>query len=501
MRRILAYDLGTSGLKTSLYDETGRRLDSCYGQYPTLYPADGLREQCPADWWNAVRQTTRDITSRCGREGIAAIGVSGHSLGLVAVDDGGRLLEETTPIWSDARAQDEADRFFARTDYRQWYEETGNGFPRHLYALFKQMWLREHKTELYDRTCCFLGSKDYINLRLTGELATDRSYASGSGLYSLSQDRYLQQYLECADMDGEKLPRVAASHEVIGCVTREAAQQLGLFPGIPVVAGGVDNACMTLGANCRREGDAYASLGTSAWVTVCAKTPSINFEAKTYTFAHCIEGQFLPSAGIFSSASSLEWVIQNLLEEQSDGTDQYDRLAELVRMAPAGANNLMFIPNLAGGSSFDPSPDVRGLFAGLDLKHTRADVVRAVYEGIAMHLRCAYDVLAPQAPIREKLLLVGGGAKSSEWRRIYAEVFGLPVWRTAVVQDAASLGAAALAAVGAGIWKDYTPLDAAHGSGELTEPDQEEAEAYRKLLPKYKALCALTQDIAEIMRN
>ena len=487
MQRILAYDLGTSGVKASLYDETGLLLAARYGQYPTLYPAENVREQRPEDWWNCIKQATNAITEQYGAEGIAAIGVSGHSLGMIAVDGSGRLLSESTPIWSDARAVLQADCFFEKTDYRQWYETTGNGFPRHLYALFKQMWLRDHEPELYQKTACFLGSKDYINLQLTGELATDRSYASGSGAYSLLQEKYIEQYLEDAGIDAEKLPRVAHSHEVIGCVTRKAAEELGIHPGI-------------LGADCWHDGDAYASLGTSAWVTVCAETPAVNFAAKTYTFAHCVEGQYLPSAGIFSSGSSLEWMIHNLHVGTARGENVYDTLSEMVLQTPAGANGLLFIPNLAGGSSFDPSPDVRGLLAGMDLIHTEADVARAVYEGIAMHLRCAYDALASGAPIREKLLLVGGGAKSAEWRGIYASVFGLPVVKTAVVQDAASLGAAALAAVGTGIWKNYTPLDAAHGAGELTWPDDAETEIYQKLLPKYKKVCALTQNIAEILQ-
>lgn len=500
MRHILAYDLGTSGVKASLYDETGSLVAAHYGQYTTLYPADGFREQRPADWWNKIKQVTKAITAQCGAGDIAAIGVSGHSLGVVAVDAFGNLLAETTPIWSDARAVSQANVFFKKTDYRQWYEVTGNGFPRHIYALFKEMWLKENEPEMYRKTACFLGTKDYINLLFTGEMVTDRSYASGSGVYSLVEEQYIDKYLECAGIDREKLPRVVASDEVIGCVTSKAAEELGISPGIPVVAGGVDNACMTLGSDCWREGDTYASLGTSAWVTVCAGTPSVNFEAKTYTFAHCIQGQYLPSAGIFSSGSSLEWMIQNLHIGVKHGKNVYDTLSEMVRSVPAGANGLLFVPNLAGGSSFDPSPDVRGLLAGIDLKHTEADVARAVYEGIAMHLRCAYDVLTFGAPIREKMLLVGGAAKSAEWRSIYASVFGIPVLKTAVIQDAASLGAAALAAVGAGIWKDYIPLCAAHGTGEYTYPDKTETDVYRKLLIKYKKICTLTQNIAEIMQ-
>ncbi len=501
MKQILAYDLGTSGVKASLYDDNGKLLAARYGQYPTFYPAEGYHEQRPLDWWENIRKATREIDTQFGLSDVGAIGISGHSLGTVAVDRKGNLLTETTPIWSDTRAVAQAENFFKKVDYQSWYETTGNGFPRHLYALFKQMWIKEQLPKVYDKTACFLGSKDYINLRLTGKIITDRSYASGSGAYSLQEEQYIEDYLQAAGIDLDKLPQVVSSTEVIGEVSEEAAKELGLPSGIPVVAGGVDNACMTLGANCKKIGDGYASLGTSAWVTVCAETPSVNFAAKTYTFAHCIPGQYLPSAGIFSSGSSLEWVIHNLFGNLAEAENVYERLSEMVRRTPAGAHGLYFIPNLAGGSSFDPSPDVRGLLAGLDLRHTQDDVVRAVYEGIALHLRCAYDVLAKETPLKEKLLLVGGGARSQVWREIYAAVFGIPVQKTEVVQDAASLGAAALAAVGAGIWKDYTVLDKAHGAGTLTSPKQEEANFYRGMLPRYKSLWGLTQNMAEIMKE
>lgn len=499
MKSILAYDLGTSGVKVSLYEESGRLLAASYRTYSTLHSGEGLREQRPMDWWNCFQEAVKEMAECCDMKNIAAIGGSGHSLGVIAVDSEGNLLSDTTPIWSDTRAIAQANQFFEFVDYRQWYEVTGNGFPRHLYALFKIMWMRENMPEIYENTSCFLGSKDYINLKLTGEMATDVSYASGSGAYSLIEEKYIDEYVEVACVSKEKLPCIAMSDAVIGYVTEQAAEELGIRPGIPVVAGGVDNACMTLGANCWQSGDGYASLGSSAWVTVCTDEPAVNFDAKTYTFAHCVKGKYLPSVGIFSSGTSLEWMIRNCHLGTAQGDNVYANLSELVDSAPAGANGLLFVPNLAGGSSFDPSPDVRGLFAGMDLKHTEADVARAVYEGIAMHLRCAHDALKVGTSAQDKLLLVGGAAKSKEWRQIYASVFGLPVVKTAVIQDAASLGAAALAAKGAGIWNDYSFLNVIHGDGEITFPNQEDMDFYKQLLTRYKKVCKLTQEIAEIM--
>lgn len=501
MKTILAYDLGTSGVKASLYTAEGRLLAAEYAQYSTLYPAKEYREQRPSDWWAAMRKTTVSIMTEHDVGTIAAIGVSGHSLGTIAVDRTGKLLSPTTPIWSDARAVQQADLFFRNTDEKDWYTITGNGFPRHLYALFKQMWLRDHMPELYRETACFLGSKDYINFMLTGVMATDPSYASGSGVYDLRVGAYNTDFLKTAGISPQKLPEILPSHAVIGYVTPEAAETLSVCPGIPVVAGGVDNACMTLGAGCWRPGDAYASLGSSAWITVCSDKPAVSYETRLYTFAHCVDGMYIPSAGIFASGFALDWMRNTLHLGMNGAENSYTTLRTLAESAPAGANGLLFVPNLAGGSSFDPSPDVRGLLAGLDLIHTEADVVRAVYEGIAMHLRCAYDALAVYSPVRQMLRLVGGGAKCDAWRQIYASVFGLPVQKTAVVQDAASLGAAALAAKGTGLWADYSTLDILHTSGEITYPREDTADLYRELLARYKKVCLLTDSIAKIMKG
>ncbi len=500
-RYILSYDLGTSGVKAGLYDETGRLIASRYGTYTTLYPADERREQRPAEWWSRVVQVTREIAEQFDAGGVAAVGVSGHSLGTIPVDRERNLLTDTTPIWSDARAIHEAEAFFEKTDYRRWYEATGNGFPPHLYSIFKQMWLKEYEPEIYERTDCFLGSKDYINFLLTGQKATDRSYASGSGVYDLKKGQYIDGYLECAGIDKRKLPRIAASDAVIGYVTGTAAAELGIPGGVPVVAGGVDNACMSLGANCRKSGDAYASLGSSAWITVCADSPSLNFETKTYTFAHCVKDKFIPSVGVFSSGSSLEWAISRLFAGLEKEKDRYERFSFLARSSPAGANGLFFIPNLAGGSSFDPRPDVRGMIANLDLKHTPADVARAVYEGIALHLRCAYDAFGSETASVKKLLLVGGGAQNEVWCGIYASVFGIPVFRTAMTQGAASLGAAALAAVGTGLWKDYEMLDTLQKEECVIDPDEADMKYYQKMRIRYKKLCLLTGQVAEILQE
>lgn len=201
MKSLLAFDLGTSGVKCSLYDKDGKLLGAKYGEYETLYPYPDRREQRPMDWIEKIVDACNELTQAIPDAEICGIGVSGHSLGALPVDEKGKLLTEQIPIWSDARAKAQADRFFQTTDYKEWYETTGNGFPAMHYSLFKIMWYQEHDPELYEKTAKFIGSKDFINLYLTGNTATDISYASGCGLYDLKAEKYCEAYAKNANVD------------------------------------------------------------------------------------------------------------------------------------------------------------------------------------------------------------------------------------------------------------------------------------------------------------
>lgn len=498
MKGILAFDLGTSGVKCSLFDEKGQLLGAKYGEYKTYYPRDDRHEQCPRDWIDKIIAATTALREELPSVQICGIGVSGHSLGAIPVDAAGNLLAERIFIWSDARAKAQADRFFQKVDYRTWYERTGNGFPREIYSLFKIMWYKEHEPELYEKCAKFIGSKDYVNLFLTGNAVTDISYASGSGLFDLQNSCYCPEYAAAAGVDLDKFPDFFPSHGEIGKVTAQAAALLHIEEGIPVVAGGVDNACMSLGAGCFEDGDVYVSLGSSAWLTASAGKPVVDYHSRIYTFAHCVPGQFLPSAGIFASGSALNWAADKWFAELQGG-GRFDEMAALAESSPAGANGLMFNPCLAGGSAFDKSKNIRGCMFNISLGTTKADVARAVFEGNAMHLRQTAEALTNSAKTGDRLLVVGGGAKGAFNRQVYADVFGKEVAVSRVQQDAASLGAAALAAVGCGVWEDFQPLRKLHENVTVCQPNMDNHEYYNKILPLYQKVCDACSDLGDLV--
>lgn len=485
---IIAYDLGTGGIKASLFDLNGSSCCDIFSQYDVVYTGSDYHEQAPDVWYQGICSTTKQLLEKSGvhPSSVVALSISGHSLGVVPVSKDGKLLRSMTPIWSDTRAKQQTKEFFERIPYAQWYMKTGNGFPAECYSVFKIMWYRDNEPELYANTFKILGSKDYCNLMLTGQMVTDHSYASGSGIYDLAKNCYDEDYIRAAGIRRDLLPELLHSHDVIGQLTPQAAAALGLSPHVKVVAGGVDNSCMALGARGIENGRAYISLGSSSWIAVVSGTPLVNAEKKPFVFAHVIDGMYASATSIFAAGSSFRWVRDVLCpdliikEKHGEIKDAYVEMNELAALSPIGANNLLFNPSLAGGAMIEKSKNIVGGFVGLQLSHTRNDMIRAALEGITYNLWYAMTVLKSCGVSIPELLMVGGGAKSAFWRQMFADIFNMKMVKTSVDQNAASLGAAALAAYGLGLWSDYSPIDKAHLLESTSVPDAESEKNYRQ---------------------
>lgn len=508
MKYIIAYDLGTGGAKTSLFDENGVSQASAFTSYDTTYPKSGWHEQRPDDWWNSIVSSTQEMLKKTGVnvEDIVSLAVSGHSLGVTPIGYDGTLLAEYVPIWSDTRATAQAEAFFKHIDEEKWYLDTGCGFPAHLYSIFKIMWYRDNCPEIYKNAASFIGTKDYINYKMTGKLCTDRSYASGSGAFSMLGECYVPEYIEAAEIDPAKLPEFFPSSHVVGTILPEVAAVLGLSPNTKVCAGGVDNACMALGAAAVADGDAYNSLGTSSWIAVASDKPVVNAQKRSYVFAHCVPGQYVSHVSIFSAGNSFRWCRDTLCPdlvaaEKAGGKDAYIVMNEMAAASPVGANRLIFNPSLAGGSGLDKSDNVRGCYTGLDLMHTRNDLVRATMEGVCMGLRVAMNVLARYVKLSDDMLIVGGGGKSQLWRSMFADIYEKNILETNVGQDAGSLGAAAVAAVGAGLWDSYDKVHEVHKLKGCIKPNAERVEKYRKIMQVFEPICDIQSDIGDMLAD
>jgi len=500
---IIAYDLGTGGIKASLYDADGQRLASTFVGYDTFYPQASWHEQRPEDWWSVLVAATRQLLVSPGADAsaIRCLAISGHSLGCVPLDERGRLLCEATPIWSDRRAEAQTVPFFDKVDPAQWYLTTGNGFPAAHYTVFKVLWYRDQRPEVFRRIHKIVGTKDYLNFRLTGEIRSDFSYASGCGVYDLLKWDYAPALVAASGLPREIWPDLVPSASILGELTPAAAAELGLPRSVKVACGGVDNSCMALGAGNIAEGRSYASLGSSAWIAVTSAQPLLDERVKPYVFTHVMPGLFNSAVAIFSSGSSFKWVCRQMCQDlidraERENLDVYDLMSGLAASSPPGARGVMFNPSLAGGSSLDASPLIRGAFLGLDLGHTRADLIRAAMEGIALNLRLALDELRKLCQVCDRMTVVGGSSKSALWRQIFADAFDLTVEQTNVGQDAGSLGAAAVAAVAAGLWRDFTPIDAIHRLEAASAPDPVSRRIYQDMLPAFRRAARLLAEAA-----
>jgi xylulokinase len=500
-RTIIAYDLGTGGAKASLYDERGACIAGTFTPYQTLYPDTGWHEQRPSDWWTAIVQSTRALLGQPGASAsdIECMALSGQSLAVVPVDGKGDALRESVPIWSDTRPSRQAAEFFGKVDRTHWYMTTGNGFPPECYSVFKIMWYRENEKEMFSRTRAILGSKDYINLRLTGRAFTDFSYASGSGVYDLLGWKYSPEFILASGLPESLFPEIVPSTRIIGDLTAAAADALGLPRGVKVACGGVDNSCMALGARNTGEGRVYTSLGSSSWIAVSSAKPVLDPAAKPYVFTHVIPGLFTSAVSIFAGGSSFRWIRDVVMGGDTPGA--YDHMNEIAASSPVGANRLLFNPSLAGGSSQEPGPHIRGAFAGIDLRHTRADLVRAGMEGIAMNLGAVLEVLRRFVPLAPEMLMVGGGSRSALWRRIFADVYRMDCVKTNVDQEAGSLGAAAVAAVAAGLWKGFEKVDEIHRVQDVQRPVPENVEKYRRLMPAFEMVRRHQAELGELLHG
>jgi len=438
---LIAHDLGTSGNKASLHAADGRLIASATASYPTRYAADTTSEQDPDDWWRAVVEATRALlaASSGGPAQITGICVSGQMMGAVLLD---RASRPTRPamIWSDQRATVQAAALEAEVGAEPAYRLTGHRIAP-TYTLPKLMWVRDNEPETWAATRAVCVAKDYVNLRLTGRLVTDHSDASSTDAYDLTAGAWSQPLLDAAGIDAGLWPEIVDSTTVLGQLSATAAADLGLTTGTRVVAGGGDGPMASVGAGCTRPGDnGYVCLGTSAWFATTTASPVLDPERRSFTFRHVVPGAFTPCATTQTGAGSLQW-----LQQVVGGT-----IPELVASAievEAAEDGLFFLPYLLGERSPWWDAAASGAFLGLRPHHTEAHLTRAVLEGVGYNLALCMEPLAQSG---QPVDVIGGGAASDGWLQLLSDIWGVPVRRRNVTDQANSLGAAVTGLVGLG---------------------------------------------------
>lgn len=475
MRYLLAHDLGTTGNKAALYDENGALCAAHTVPYSVAYPHPGWAEQDPGDWWNAVCRATRALLEQFppALEGTAAVSLSGQMMGVVAVDDRQRPLHPAV-IWADQRAERQAEFIRERCGEANVYARTGHRISP-AYTAAKILWLQENAPGVYARAEKLLFPKDYIVLKLTGSALTDFSDASGSNLFDLQTRVWCGDFLDALGIDEAKLPRPVPSITIAGEVTRDAANATGLRAGTPVVIGGGDGACAAVGAGVVEPGDCYCNIGSSAWISFASDAPLPDAAQRTFTFHHLHPARYTPMGTMQTAGGARDW-FRRLTGEISD---------QEIAQVPAGANDVLFLPYLIGERSPWWNPHARGAFVGLTMSHTRAEMARAVMEGVSYNLRLILDALESQGAAIPSVRFIGGGAQSAVWQQMLADVLGKPIQLLELQAEATSWGAAVAGGIGAGIYRDWDIARAQARVTRVVEPNPENATRYRECVAQF----------------
>lgn len=490
---LLGIDLGTTGAKVGVLDREGRVLGSAFAAYETATPRPGWAEQEPHDWWDACSLATRRALDGSGVEPsrVAGVGVSGQMHGSVFLDSRREVVRPCI-LWCDQRTASQCRRIteLVGTDRLSgWVANPAlAGFTAP-----KVLWLSDNEPENYSRVSTLLLPKDYINMRLTGSISTEVSDASGTLLFDVARREWSREMIETLGVPEGWLPKVLESGEVVGKVTREASEATGLAAGTPVAAGGADNACGAIGMGVIAPGSVAVSIGSSGTVLAPVDRPLVDPAMRLHSFCHAVPGTWYIMGVMLSAGLSLRWFATELGEPEraiaaERGIDPYELLEGTAAEAPPGSDGLVFLPYLTGERTPHADPDARGVLFGLDLTKKRAHVVRSIMEGVVFGLADSIAILRELGVPLHSVIAGGGGSRSSLWRQIQADVFGIPL-RSAGEIDSAMLGAALLGGEAAGLFESARiAVERAVSPGEETPPDPSTGEAYRRSYRRYRAL-------------
>ncbi len=452
MTYFLGIDLGTSAVKCILVDHSGKVKGSHNVEYALSQPFPGWAEQQPEDWWEATKSCIPELlkkTSVSGEE-VKGIGLSGQMHGSVFLD---KQLQVIRPalLWCDQRTSEQCEWIEKTIGMEKLGELTGNKALTGFTAP-KIIWLRDHEPHHYKRVAHLMLPKDYVRLQLTNAFGMDVADASGTLLLDVAHRKWSQEVVEQLSIPMDWLPPLFESNEIAGHLQKNIAERLGLIEGIPVVAGGGDQACGAVGVGVVQKGIASVALGTSGVVFVHDEKYEVDDLYRLHSFCHGVPGKWHRMGVMLSAGGALQWWKNHFAHEEleqasKNNKDVYEILTELAETAPIGSEGLLFAPYLTGERTPHPDPKARGAFIGLNLRHSKAHLTRSILEGITFGLRDSLELIKASGVEIHELRVNGGGAKSLFWRQMIADIFGYPVV-TVNSTDGPAYGAAVMAASG-----------------------------------------------------
>jgi len=499
----IGLDLGTSGVKALAMRGSGEIITTTTAGYPLYQPRAGWTEQDPAEWWEAVVSVLRGLAEHPAVEtqSITGLAISGQMHGSVFLDADNEVIRRPL-LWNDTRTAPQCKMLRETVGEETFLQYTGNPVLEGFTAP-KVMWLKENEPEHYQKLATLLLPKDYVVYKLTGRLCSEYSDAAGTLLFDVEHREWSEHLCKELDIDPSVLPEVVSSIETVGPVTGEVAETTGLPRDTKVVAGGADNACSAVGNGVVTEGTILTSIGSSG--TVVAPSPQMqrDMEGRIHSFNHAVPDLWYLMGVMLSATLSLTWFRETFGTAESAvakslDTSPEELLTQAASRVSPGSEGVIFLPYLHGERTPHADPNARGLFFGLSGTHSKEHLARAVFEGVAFGLRDSLRLIRElNVPISE-VRLTGGGARSSLWKQMIADMFDQEVVTTSTTEGPA-FGAALIAATGTG---QFASLEEATTElvtlQERISPQQETVRIYDQIYPLYRALYqSLRENYAE----
>jgi len=489
----LGIDVGTDGTKVGLFDLQGNLVKDSYEEYELVCRQPGWAEQDPELWWNVVARNIKNVLklSKVSPHDIAGVGVCGQMHAAIPIDKNGNLIYRSPSLWCDKRSAPQCEKLKEEIDEDSLLKKTANPITP-AWTATKILWLKENLPQIYEKTYKFLVPKDYIVFKLTSVPSIDYSEASGTLIFDANKEKWSNELSERLGIDLEKMPEISFSHEIVGEVSHEASKVTGLRVGTPVVAGGGDFLCTLLGAGITREGRAADISGTASLVAFYSKKPLR--DKRIMNLRHVVPG-WIPF-GIMEGGL-LRWFRDEFgqIETQEaarKGVSAYKIMDSEAETVNPGSGGLIVVPYFMGERVMG-SPNARGVIFGLTLAHQRAHLIRALMEGITLSLCRTVEIVKELGLEPSAFRLIGGGAVSSVWRQIKADVYGKPT-QVLNTYHGGVLGAAILAMVGVEAKSDIIKtMDEAVYVKETCEPRKEIHGTYSKLYEIHKRVHGVSQ--------
>ncbi len=495
MPLLLGIDLGTSSAKAVLFDaDSGQIAAVGQREYPIRKPAPDRAEQDPDDWWEAAAATVNEALDQARRRDVAGISLCGQMHGTTMLGADNRPIAPSI-IWPDQRCPAEVQALVDLLGAQR-YTQIAGTMPATGFMAPTLLWLKHHDPALLDKIRCVLLPKDYVRLKLTGEVATDPSDAAATGLFDIAAKTWSAEIIRGADLPKAIFPAVIESQAVAGELIPAAAERLGLKAGIPVIAGCADQPAQAISSGIIAPGKASVTIGSGGQVCTPlrpADLSAIPTDPRLHVFNHAVPGMWYILGAILSAGLSLRW-LRGVMGLESQGKAAYEQFSSLAAEVHPGSDGLIFLPYLTGERTPLMDPLARAGFIGLTAYHTQGHLARAVMEGVACAMRQALEISLELGGQVETVIAAGGGMESDVWRQIMADVLGLPLRKSLLIEQT-GVGAALLAGVGIGRYGSFEEASAVTAHyGSVTEPIPERVALYDRL---YAEFCALYPRLKE----